>query len=70
VPELDGFGVIDAVGVESMPHVVFVTAFDEYALKAFGSERWTMLAVHPERFAAVIARERGSRARRAMTPRR
>ncbi len=35
MPELDGFGVIDAVGVERMPPVVFVTAYDAFALRAF-----------------------------------
>ena len=35
MPRLDGFGVIAAVGVEAMPLVVFVTAFDEHALRAF-----------------------------------
>src|SRR5919199_1999267 len=35
MPELDGFGVIEAVGAARMPVVVFVTAYDEYALKAF-----------------------------------
>lgn len=35
MPELGGFGVVEQVGVELMPTVVFVTAFDEFALKAF-----------------------------------
>jgi two-component system, LytTR family, response regulator len=35
MPGLDGFGVIQAVGAEKMPTVIFVTAYDEYALKAF-----------------------------------
>jgi two-component system LytT family response regulator len=35
MPGLDGFGVIQAVGVEKMPTVVFITAYDEYALRAF-----------------------------------
>jgi two-component system LytT family response regulator len=35
MPELDGFAVVQAVGVEQMPVTVFVTAFDQYALKAF-----------------------------------
>ena len=35
MPELDGFGVVQAIGVENMPVVVFVTAYDEYALDAF-----------------------------------
>ena len=35
MPELDGFGVVEAVGQENMPYIIFVTAFDQYALKAF-----------------------------------
>jgi len=35
MPDLDGFGVIAEVGPEQMPSVVFVTAFDQYALRAF-----------------------------------
>jgi two-component system, LytTR family, response regulator len=35
MPGIDGFGVIQAIGAESMPIVVFITAYDEYALKAF-----------------------------------
>ena len=35
MPEMDGFGVIDTVGVDRMPAVVFVTAYDQFAVKAF-----------------------------------
>jgi two-component system LytT family response regulator len=35
MPGLDGFGVIEAVGVDRMPPTVFVTAYDEYAVRAF-----------------------------------
>lgn len=35
MPACDGFGVIQQVGAERMPPVVFVTAYDEYALRAF-----------------------------------
>jgi two-component system LytT family response regulator len=35
MPGLDGFGVIDEVGPERMPVVIFVTAYDEHALRAF-----------------------------------
>ena len=35
MPGLDGFGVIEKVGVTEMPLVVFVTAHDEHALRAF-----------------------------------
>lgn len=35
MPRLDGFGVVREVGVDAMPLVVFVTAYDEHALRAF-----------------------------------
>ena len=35
MPELDGFGVINEIGVNSMPAVVFVTAFHAHAVHAF-----------------------------------
>jgi two-component system LytT family response regulator len=35
MPDLDGFGVIAEVGPDRMPSIVFVTAFDQYALRAF-----------------------------------
>jgi two-component system, LytTR family, response regulator len=35
MPELDGFEVVTRVGVNQMPATVFVTAYDQYALRAF-----------------------------------
>lgn len=35
MPELDGIGVVDALGPERCPHVVFVTAYDKYMERAF-----------------------------------
>ncbi|HEY4099668.1 MAG TPA: LytTR family DNA-binding domain-containing protein [Gemmatimonadales bacterium] len=35
MPGLDGFGVVAAVGVSNMPAVIFVTAYERYALNAF-----------------------------------
>ena len=35
MPEMDGFGVVRAVGAEHMPPVIFVTAHDRYAIQAF-----------------------------------
>jgi two-component system, LytTR family, response regulator len=35
MPELDGFGVVREVGSDRMPFVIFVTAYDQYALRAF-----------------------------------
>ena len=38
LPELTGFEVIRAVGPARMPAVVFVTAYDQYAIQAFDVE--------------------------------
>ena len=35
MPELDGFGVLAEIGSARMPAVIFVTAHDQFALKAF-----------------------------------
>src|SRR3954470_4093962 len=35
IPEMNGFDVIDEVGIDNMPLVIFVTAYDRYTLKAF-----------------------------------
>jgi two-component system LytT family response regulator len=35
LPGKDGFSVIKAIGIDRMPFVVFITAYDQYALKAF-----------------------------------
>ncbi len=35
MPGMNGFEVIETVGAENMPAVVFVTAYDQYALEAF-----------------------------------
>src|SRR4051812_40436249 len=35
MPELDGFEVLEQLRMDPMPAVIFVTAFDQYALRAF-----------------------------------
>ncbi len=35
MPQLDGFGVIEEAASSPLPMIVFVTAYDEYALRAF-----------------------------------
>jgi two-component system LytT family response regulator len=35
MPEVDGFDVIERVGADTVPAVVFITAHDDYALRAF-----------------------------------
>jgi two-component system, LytTR family, response regulator len=36
MPGLDGFEVIENLEVERMPAIIFVTAYDDYAIRAFG----------------------------------
>src|ERR1051325_9349392 len=35
MPEMDGFDVLEALGAERIPAVIFVTAYDKYAIQAF-----------------------------------
>ncbi|HJP84536.1 MAG TPA: LytTR family DNA-binding domain-containing protein [Gemmatimonadaceae bacterium] len=35
MPELDGFQVLDALGSGHVPAIIFVTAFEDYAIRAF-----------------------------------
>ena len=35
MPELDGFDVLQALDVARLPEIIFVSAFDQYALRAF-----------------------------------
>jgi two-component system, LytTR family, response regulator len=35
MPELDGFGVLEALGEAAPPAVIFVTAYDQFAVRAF-----------------------------------
>jgi two-component system LytT family response regulator len=61
MPDLDGFGVIERVGADRMPPVVFVTAYDAYAVRAFEVHAldYLLKPVTAERFAAAFARARG-----------
>ena len=69
MPELDGFGVIDAVGVHAMPQVVFVTAYDEHALRAFEVRAldYLLKPFTPARFRAVLERARDAVSRSSAT---
>src|SRR5215216_7376401 len=65
MPVLDGFGVVAEVGVDAMPYVVFVTAYDEHALRAFEVRAldYLLKPVTPDRFRAVLERVRAQLAR-------
>ena len=60
MPDLDGFGVIKEVGVDVMPSVVFVTAFDQYALRAFEVHAldYLLKPFDGERFHGALVRAR------------
>lgn len=69
MPGMDGFGVIETVGVSLMPAVIFVTAYDEHALRAFEVHAldYLLKPVQPERLAGAVERARVL-ARRSATP--
>jgi two-component system LytT family response regulator len=60
MPDLDGFGVVEALAGDPAPRVVFVTAHDRYAVKAFEVHAldYLLKPVGPDRFAVVLARAR------------
>jgi two-component system LytT family response regulator len=60
MPEMDGFAVVQAVGAEAMPAVVFVTAYDQYAVAAFevNAVDYLLKPVDGERLAAAVERVR------------
>ena len=63
MPELDGFDVATAVAARpSPPVVVFVTAFDEYALRAFNVHAldYLLKPVDPQRFQVALERARSA----------
>ena len=60
MPELDGFDVIASVGPDKMPAVIFVTAFDDYAVNAFevGALDYLLKPVDQLRFSQTVERAR------------
>jgi len=66
MPEMDGFEVLANVEAESMPTVIFTTAFDQYALKAFDVHAvdYLLKPFDRERFQQALSRARGEVERR------
>lgn len=67
MPGMDGFQVLQALDPAAMPVVVFITAFDEFAVKAFEANAadYLMKPFYKPRFHAAVerARERLEQAR-------
>lgn len=60
MPEMDGFDVLKEVGVDTIPAVVFVTAHDRYAIRAFeiNAIDYLLKPVARERFEQALHRAR------------
>ena len=65
MPELTGFELIDALGEGPLPEIVFVTAFDHFAVKAFAASVVDYLLKPVERARLIEALER-ARVRREL----
>lgn len=72
MPGCDGFGVLEALGADVPPAVVFVTAYDQYALKAFEAEAldYLLKPYDNARFFRVLSRAKALLARRPAEDRR
>jgi len=72
MPECDGFDVLERLGTELPPAVVFVTAYDHYALRAFeaGALDYLLKPFDNARFEKALSRAKERVARRADPPRR
>jgi len=60
MPGMDGFEVLHALPKESLPHVIFLTAYEQHALRAFEFHAvdYLLKPVDDERFAAAVDRAR------------
>src|SRR5437868_5680721 len=60
MPVLDGFGVLREIGAQGMPAVIFVTAYNEFAVRAFDAHALDYLVKPLEvtRFADAVQRVR------------
>jgi two-component system LytT family response regulator len=58
MPEMDGFEVIQQIGPDQMPAVIFITAYDQFAVRAFEVHAldYLLKPFDDERFAAAMAR--------------
>ena len=66
--EMGGFALVDAVGADRMPPVVFVTAHDQFALRAFDVSAVDYLLKPVQMPQLARALQRAAERRRAMDP--
>jgi two-component system, LytTR family, response regulator len=62
MPEMDGFAVLERLNPAAMPAVIFVTAFDRYAIRAFEvcALDYLLKPFDRERFSKALARARSA----------
>jgi len=60
MPEVSGFDVIEAIGAELAARIIFVTAFDHYAVQAFEvyAVDYLLKPIDDERLAQALQRAR------------
>jgi two-component system LytT family response regulator len=60
MPEMDGFAVLETLGKSHPPAIIFVTAYDQYALRAFDVHAldYLLKPFNRERFRQALARAR------------
>lgn len=60
MPEVDGFAVVEEIGVERLPPTIFVTAFQEHAVRAFEVQAIDYLTkpILPDRLGKALQRVR------------
>ena len=60
MPEMDGFEVLEEIPRERLPAVVFTTAYDKHAVRAFEIHAldYLLKPIEPNRFKAAVARVR------------
>jgi len=70
MPEYDGFDILEMLGAEAPPAVIFVTAYDQYALKAFetGALDYLLKPFNNARFDRALDRARERIALRRAVP--
>jgi two-component system LytT family response regulator len=70
MPEYDGFDILEMLGAEAPPAVIFVTAYDQYALKAFdtGALDYLLKPFNNARFTRALERAQERIAHRREAP--
>jgi two-component system, LytTR family, response regulator len=69
MPEMDGFAVLESLGPEEIPLVIFVTAYDQHALRAFQVHAldYLLKPFEEERFQEALQRAKAQMRQKSST---